>query len=375
MNILFLSTVPEPWGGSEELWGKTAVLLKSRGHRVAAIPFAKELNHPRQKELWREGVEFPPFPLKSLSLWTSAYRRGLVPLLSQRPLFSLAWTLLGLKPDLAVISQGCNWDGAWIAEELFKNSIPYILLSHKATESSWPSDSLLPTIRLAHREALASLFVSTRTLELTQFQFSLSLPQGGVFRNPIRTDSLEPLAWPLGDEFRMASIGRFNLMEKGQDRLLCSLAGSRWRERRFHLSLYGDGIHKETLREMVARSGDPRITIEGFQGDLEEIWSKNHLLLLPSRSEGLPLTLLEAFWYGRPAVVTDVGGNYELVEEGKTGFLSPSAELFGEALERAWEARQSWPNLGEEAARRVRRFQPPHPERDLADLIERQAAL
>ena len=87
------------------------------------------------------------------------------------------------------------------------------------------------------------------------------------------------------------------------------------------------------------------------------------------------MTLLEAFWYGRPAVVTDVGGNYELVEEGKTGFLSPSAELFGEALERAWEARQSWPNLGEEAARRVRRFQPPHPERDLADLIERQAAL
>ena len=110
MNILFFSTVPEPWGGSEELWGKTAVLLKSRGHRVAAIPFAKELNHPRQKELWREGVEFPPFPLKSLSLWTSAYRRGLS-LSLQRPLFS-GLTLLGLKPDLAVISQGCNWDGA-----------------------------------------------------------------------------------------------------------------------------------------------------------------------------------------------------------------------------------------------------------------------
>jgi glycosyltransferase involved in cell wall biosynthesis len=77
----------------------------------------------------------------------------------------------------------------------------------------------------------------------------------------------------------------------------------------------------------------------------------NHLLVLPSRSEGTPLALVEAMLCARPAVVTDVGGNADWVEDDQTGFVAeaPTAKSFGAALERAWAARAKWQIMGKQA--------------------------
>ena len=51
---------------------------------------------------------------------------------------------------------------------------------------------------------------------------------------------------------------------------------------------------------------------------------------------------------GRAAVVTDVGGNAEWIEDGQTGFVAEAAtaKSFGRALERAWLARGEWEKMG-----------------------------
>jgi len=51
---------------------------------------------------------------------------------------------------------------------------------------------------------------------------------------------------------------------------------------------------------------------------------------------------------GRAAVVTDVGGNAEWIEDGQTGFVAEAAtaKSFGAALERAWLARGDWGEMG-----------------------------
>jgi len=73
------------------------------------------------------------------------------------------------------------------------------------------------------------------------------------------------------------------------------------------------------------------------------------MLVLPSRYEGLPLALVEAMWCGRPALVTDVGGNAELCLDGKTGFVAeaPVVSSVARALERAWSERHDWFRLGQ----------------------------
>jgi glycosyltransferase involved in cell wall biosynthesis len=56
-------------------------------------------------------------------------------------------------------------------------------------------------------------------------------------------------------------------------------------------------------------------------------------------------------WCGRPAIVTDVAGNAELCMDGKTGFVaqSPTLAAFAETMERAWNARADWNQMGQAA--------------------------
>jgi len=86
-------------------------------------------------------------------------------------------------------------------------------------------------------------------------------------------------------------------------------------------------------------------------GNVKSIWSSCHLMVMPSRSEALPIALIESMVCGRPAVVTDVGGISEWVEDGRTGFIAEAASVksFGAALERAWMQSSALKTLGREA--------------------------
>src|SRR5690606_388114 len=94
-------------------------------------------------------------------------------------------------------------------------------------------------------------------------------------------------------------------------------------------------------------------------------------LVLPSRSEGLPLALTEAMALGRMAIVTNAGGNTEVVEEGITGFIGEAnfASL-DEALERAWERRHDGEELGKNANTFINENIPPLPEKNFAELLK-----
>jgi len=108
---------------------------------------------------------------------------------------------------------------------------------------------------------------------------------------------------------------------------------------------------------------------------VRSIWAENQLLVLPSRSEGTPLALVEAMICGRPAVVTDAGGNVEWVDEPDTGFVAAAATVrsLGAALERAWQAQGQWPEIGTRARARALRQYDPSPERTLLNLITNAA--
>ena len=59
----------------------------------------------------------------------------------------------------------------------------------------------------------------------------------------------------------------------------------------------------------------------GMRQDVPRLLSLLDVFVLPSLSEGLSLALLEAMVTGKAVVATRVGGNPELIDHGKTGFL------------------------------------------------------
>jgi glycosyltransferase involved in cell wall biosynthesis len=77
------------------------------------------------------------------------------------------------------------------------------------------------------------------------------------------------------------------------------------------------------LAELESWTKIPGVRWLGQVKNIEAVWTKCHIAVLPSRGEGLPKSLLEAAAFGRPMVATDAPGCREIVRHGETGLLVP----------------------------------------------------
>ena len=90
----------------------------------------------------------------------------------------------------------------------------------------------------------------------------------------------------------------------------------------FHLA--GQGPLYEPLQRLARQLQlDDRLTLHGHVEDTTSFLARTGIVVLCSRSEGLPHALLEAMAAGRAVVATRVGGNAELIEHGVSGLLVP----------------------------------------------------
>jgi glycosyltransferase involved in cell wall biosynthesis len=90
---------------------------------------------------------------------------------------------------------------------------------------------------------------------------------------------------------------------------------------RIHLVIAGDGPEREALEERAARVAPGRVHFVGSVRDPAPVFAAADLVLLTSRTEGLPAVLIEAGMRELPAVATDVGFVREIVADGETGVL------------------------------------------------------
>jgi sugar transferase (PEP-CTERM/EpsH1 system associated) len=87
------------------------------------------------------------------------------------------------------------------------------------------------------------------------------------------------------------------------------------------LLVIGDGPERERLERLAG----PGVELLGELGDVARVLAGSDIFVLPSFNEGISNTILEAMATGLPVIATAVGGNPELVMEGATGFLVPTA--------------------------------------------------
>jgi glycosyltransferase involved in cell wall biosynthesis len=95
-----------------------------------------------------------------------------------------------------------------------------------------------------------------------------------------------------------------------------------------HVIILGRGPLRDALEaEADALGIRDRIHLLGHRDDVNDWLGAMDVFTMPSRSEGLPLSLLEAMAAGVPPVATEVGGMVEVVRDGESGFLIPPGSV------------------------------------------------
>jgi len=128
----------------------------------------------------------------------------------------------------------------------------------------------------------------------------------------------------------IGTVGRIDRI-KNHDGLLDAfgmlLAAFPAQQADLRLAIVGDGPLLPALRERVAREGWGRqVWLPGARDDVAEIMRGFSVFVLPSLSEGTPVTIMEAMATGLPVVASSVGGVPQLVIDGQTGLLSEPAD-------------------------------------------------
>jgi glycosyltransferase involved in cell wall biosynthesis len=363
-KYLFIAANEWPhWGGSELLWSQAAEKLARFGNevRVSVPDFAVQLPIVTRLQLAGCTIFFrdPHPPLFSRLL------RKLFPF-REYPLQHVL--TLGDGVQLVVISQGSNTDGLRWMESARAAAYKYVAIAEGGAELFWPNDDLAERLAQAYRDAVCAYFVSQATRDLTHRQLASSLPNTKIVRNPFNVPYDARPPWPADSSggLLLACVGRLDVATKGHDILLQVLTLPHWRSRQVKLSIVGNGPCERGLRRLASQLQLTNVQFLGHQNDVEQVWKAHHALVLASRFEGMPLTVVEAMLCGRPCIVTDVGGNRELVRDGINGFLAkaPTVELFNEAMNRAWDHQSRLKEMGEIAAADVRQWVSPDPAED-----------
>jgi glycosyltransferase involved in cell wall biosynthesis len=115
---------------------------------------------------------------------------------------------------------------------------------------------------------------------------------------------------------------------KGYDVLLEALARLQKDAAPAILAL-GDGPERPALEQQAAELGlgPDRLRFLGFRSDTPDLLAAGDFFVLPSRNEGLPLSVLEAMGQGLPVIVTPVGGIPEVVADGGQGLMVPVEDV------------------------------------------------
>jgi glycosyltransferase involved in cell wall biosynthesis len=267
-----------------------------------------------------------------------------------------------IAPDVVLFNLAGMGDMNWCVpagEACAARGTPYwLVLQHAHEEYHFSDDTRTDAALMLARGARRVLTVSLRNRRALESALGATLANAepavnGVTGATLAAGERVMRAHPVRTTgpARLLSLARFDPAFKGQDLLLEALSSAEWRAREWVLTLQGGGTHARLLERLARRHGfdTSRVVLRPHDGDIGAAFAAADLLVFPSRSEGTPFALVEGLAHGRPAVVTPVGGNDELVLEGRTGWVASavSAEAFRAALVRAWTARATWPEVGQ----------------------------
>lgn len=309
-------------GGAQKVLLDQARWFQSHGHRVTAVFFYdKQGLH----SIWQEGLGIPLLTMTTLR-GEGFFRKGFALIVGLLRL----WTLLrrGHFDVIETFTYDSNLLAlplAWLA------GVPVRIATHHGMIEGFPWSierlhSWLVNIGVA--DVLVS--VSQKALEQaanagTKRQRMVVIQNGIV---PSRSDPSQvsmtrrEIGLNDGDIF-LLSVGRL-VYQKGHEFLISATARVLQRYPHAKAVICGDGNLHQALEAQIARLRlGESVLLLGNRTDIDRYLSSANIFVLPSRWEGLPVSLLEAMGMGLPVVATRVEGVEEVVQHGVQGLLVP----------------------------------------------------
>jgi len=127
----------------------------------------------------------------------------------------------------------------------------------------------------------------------------------------------------------IALVGNMHSDVKGHPLLIAAAASISTEFPKTRFVLVGDGKQRKEFERQVAERGlEKFFSFLGLRNDVPHILACCDIAVLPSEAEGLPNAVLEYMAAGLPTVASRVGGNAEIVQDGKTGLLVPPQDSY-----------------------------------------------
>lgn len=236
------------------------------------------------------------------------------------------------KPD--IIFAHFALPGGEVARAIHKKTgIPYVIMSH-GHDIPWFDPKQMFFYHLAtycrikniYRHSTALFLQSAFTKQnADRFSGKKHSHKNRIIPNGCDNTLFPPVDNNYSGVLRLYTGGRM-VSQKEPGTLLKALSLLKSEGVRFHLTLAGDGPLLPSLKEYCRTNGLANdVTFTGWlrKNEIPDQLKKTDVFILPSRAEGMSISLLEALCSGIWTIVTPVSGNTDLVTEGVTGSFFP----------------------------------------------------
>lgn len=330
--LVIIYEFPPIGGGGGRAAYDICIELAKRGHQITVLT-AHMQGLPKQEEL--NGIHILRIP----SLRKEAFRASFITMLA----YVIFGFWAGLKhirynrPEIMhshfAVPSGAL---AWMLSIITKT--PYILTAHLGDVPGGVPEKtdkwfrwLKPFTHFIWKRAKRVIAVSqyTRSLALTHYLVPIQVIPNGV--DVLQKNSPEI---KINKPTQIVFAGR---MVSQKNPLFIIKVLAQLKDLDWHCTMLGDGPLFNSVKDEIAKNNlQTRFTLSGWvtPEDVVNQFSTSDILFMPSLSEGLPVTGVQALANGLAFVVSDIGGFADLVDENQNGFLidAQNTDAFVRAL-------------------------------------------
>jgi glycosyltransferase involved in cell wall biosynthesis len=311
-------------GGLEAYTTRLATRLVDRGYRVGAICYRAEAIAPLRDDLARAGVtlhvseDLDSSPLGRLKrLWSlraaaRQYRGGVLVL------------MMGYheKGGMATFAGVLGGAGAIVRADLSPAMPPVPLKERLRLKLKDFFTHRIVVGAAENRESFAGLGRDRRKIAVVPTGIELDRFEPGRGRDQVRKE----LGYP-DEKLVVGTIARLSEVRKGIDYFLQAAAAVAPGFPDAEFVIVGEGWMRPQFEAQARDLGiAERVRFTGWRSDIPEVLAALDVFVMPSLHEGGPTTVLEAMAMAKPTVATNVGMVPEVIDDGRTGLIVPTAD-------------------------------------------------